>query len=376
MNILQIFAMGRLYSGGAHQMIRLSNALVKKGHQVTVVIHADPQVPENEVKEYFDPAIHFIRLPLPKVKPNPETIRAIIGLRKFIRKNQFDIIHAHKGRATDYALLSSLGFDIPIVANRGVTNPLNWLNALKYRTGKIQKIIAVSEAVKKVLIETGNIPPDKIEVVFGSVDVEQFHPDIRSTFRNEFHIPADRYVIGFVGNAGERKGLPYVIEAFREYRKSFPDDMLVIIGVDPSLPINQELKEEFGSSVIVTPYRKDIPNCMKAMNMFVFAGIKEEGLTGTVREAAAMQLPIVCTDVAGNRELIRDRETGILVPKKNSKKLLEAMLYLRNHPEEAHQLARNARKLIEETMSNEVRVERILKIYEECISGYPNPSSS
>lgn len=367
MKILQMIAMGRVTSGGAHQMIRLANALFKKGHQVTALFHYDPAVSIDELKQYFLPGVQVDRLPLPAVKPGIKAIKALLGFRKYIRHHQFDLIHSHKGRASDYAIFGTLGMDIPVIANRGVTNPLNPINSLKYKHNKVKKIIAVSEAVKKVLVETGNISPEKIEVVYGSVDLEEFNPDTVKDLRSELGIPKDAFVIGFVGNAGERKGLPYLIEAYARYRQQFPKDILLLVGIDPNHPINQQLTEKFGSGVIILPYRRDIPACMKTMDLFVFAGYKEEGLTGTVREAAAMGLPIICTDVAGNPELIHHMETGILVSMKNSDKIYEAMVLLRTDSDLANRLGKNARQFVQRHMSIEVRTSKILSIYQQAL---------
>lgn len=370
MKIVQMIAMSRLASGGAHQMVRLANGLANEGHEVHVIVHYDPNIPENEFTDFLNPKIHFSRMPLHKFTLNKNTFSSIKILRKYLKKHQIEIIHSHKGRATDYAYFATLGLNIPIIANRGVTNPLTFTNSLKYRSPKIKKIIAVSKAVKDIMIQTGNIPQDKIEVVYGSVDIQKFHPSISSSIREEFGISTNTFVVGFVGNAGERKGLPYLIDAFREYSKKYPDDRLLLVGTEHEHPFIQQIKNEFGNRIIIAGFRKDVPQCLKAMDLFIFTGIAEEGLTGTVREAAAMALPIICSDVAGNRELIHHMETGYLVPKRDSEAVLKGMLYLRENPELRKKLGTQARLFVEKNMSNEIRTQKILQIYQEILNEY------
>ncbi|GAB4185791.1 MAG: glycosyltransferase family 4 protein [Calditrichia bacterium] len=370
MRILQMIAMSKLASGGGYQMVRLSNELVKRGHTVHVIVHEDSSIPEDEFKSFLHPDITFLRIPLPKFHLTKTTFSSLKFLRNYVKEHQIEIIHAHKGRAGDYAFFSTTGLPIPIIINRGVTNPLSFSNALKYKSNKVFGVVAVSQAVKDVMVESGSLSPDKIHVVYGSVDINEFSPDIHSTFRQEFGISDNTFVWGFIGNSGPRKGVQYLLEAFREFLKTYPEDKLVLIGTATANEWAKKTRQTFGKSVILTGYRKDIPNCLKGFDAFVFSGVAEEGLTGTVREAAAMELPIICTDVAGNRELIEDRKTGLLVPKADSAALLEAMIYAREHPDEVKQYGKQARDFVIKHMTNEVRTDKLETIYQEALNAY------
>ena len=362
MKILEIIAKDRLTSGGGIQMSLLANTLAKQGHNVTVIYNYNPKAKETEFSLFENTNIRIIKLPLDKLKLNLTALKQILSLRKFIKKENFDVIHSHKGRATSLVILATLGLDVPLIANRGVTNPLNFFNSIKYRTGKIKTIIAVSQAVKDVMVKTGKINPKKIVVVYGSVDLQVFNPDIETNFRQELGISNDEYVIGTVGNLGKRKGITYLIEAFRKFSKKYLAK-LVIVGANPSQEFIKRYNDE---NIIYVGFRRDVPNCLSAFDCFAFAGIKEEGLTGTVREAAAMKLPIISTDVAGNGELIKNKLTGLLVPKRNHEAMCNAMIYIYKHPEEAKEFGENARLLVEKTMTNEIRAEKIIKIYQDA----------
>jgi glycosyltransferase involved in cell wall biosynthesis len=110
-------------------------------------------------------------------------------------------------------------------------------------------------------------------------------------------------------------------------------------------------------------FRSDVPRCLASFDAFVFTGIFKEGLTGTVREAGAMGLPIVCTDVGGNRELIRDGQTGLLIPVRDSRAVTLAMVNIRRHRSLAEDLAVNVRSFVERNMSDEVRCEKLTELY-------------
>lgn len=80
-----------------------------------------------------------------------------------------------------------------------------------------------------------------------------------------------------------------------------------------------------------------------------------------------MGLPVITTDVAGNRELIKNGETGLVVPMKDSTAMAVAIEKLLADMEIAKKLGENARNFVEENMSNEIRAEKMEKLYMEII---------
>lgn len=366
MKILQISAQYKLRSGGALQMARLSAELSKMGHNVTAVYNInDKFAVDFEKFKWEKTKLKFMDLPKFTLKTHP--VKCLLKLRKFLKKEKFDIIHAHKGRAASLISFASIGFNVNLVSNRGVINELDFWNSLKYKSKKLKRVITVSQAVKDVMVKTGNLNPDKINVVFGSVDTEEYKPGLESSLRDEFKISEDTRVVGFVGNSGPRKGLKYLIEAFEIVNKRIPKTVLVLAGVDSAGLKDYTIADYLKEKIISAGFRHDGPNVFNGFDVFAFSGIAEEGLTGTVREAAACGLPIVTTDVAGNRELIYDKENGLVVPMRDSDSLAEAILYLLGNKEKAIEFGQKARSFVEKNMSNEVRASKIESIYKEIL---------
>jgi len=366
LKILEIIVQNRLRSGGGIQMYTLSGELVKRGHQVCA-LYKEPVGHRGDFSIFDGSGIDLRFMNMGRVKPNLRTLKTVRELRALIVSEGFDIIHAHKGNAVDLCWLATIGLGIPIITNRGVISPQGFFQSLKYRSWKIRRIIAVSQAVKDVMVKTGHIDPAKITVVYGSVDIGEFAPGRRSTIRSELSIPGDAAVIGYIGSALPRKGLPHLFEAFALLRALRKGIVLVLVGVEPADLARFSLTEDLKSAVITAGFRRDVPNCMAGFDVFAFPGIADEGLTGTVREAAAMALPIVTTDIAGNSELIRDHETGLVVPKADSGALAEAIAYLLDNRDTARRFGENARRSVVETMSIKARAERIEGIYYDVL---------
>ena len=104
------------------------------------------------------------------------------------------------------------------------------------------------ERVKNVIIDTGNVDSKKIDVVYGSVDVNVFKPGRRSTIRKEFKITPEKKIIGFIGNSGKRKGLEYLLNNLHSLKfistnsLSFSAIVIIVLSLrgvfNFSIPIN------------------------------------------------------------------------------------------------------------------------------------------
>ncbi len=363
LNILQIIVQNKLRSGGAIQMFLLCRELVRRGHRVCALYNGWGSIPD-DFAVFENTGIDLRFSAMNRLKLSGRSFDTIRSLRKIIKEERFDIIHAHKGNAVDLSWCATLGMDIPIVTNRGVNIPLNYFQSFKYRSRKIKRIIAVSQAVKDVMVSTGRISPDKINVVYGSVDTDRFDPSISSSLRDEFSIDGNKRIIGFAGNPHPRKGLGYLLEAFvHTVADAYPESVLVLLGISSDNLDQYNIPDTLRKRIYPLGFRRDVPNCMAAFDVFAFPGIHGEGLTGTVREAAAMQLPVVTADIAGNRELVQDGTSGIVVPVQDSFRLSDALIKLLENNDLAGEYGNQARKFVETHMTNEVRAARVENIY-------------
>ncbi|HEY8180660.1 MAG TPA: glycosyltransferase, partial [Thermoanaerobaculia bacterium] len=91
------------------------------------------------------------------------------------------------------------------------------------------------------------------------------------------------------------------------------------------------------------------------------------GITGTIREAMAMQKPVIATDCGGNGELVSSRDVGWLIPSRNVKALADAMRDVLDHRDRASAVARNARRHVVRGFSKELRISRLENLYESIV---------
>ncbi len=170
-------------------------------------------------------------------------------------------------------------------------------------------------------------------------------------------------IIGIIGRLVKQKGHAYLLEAIRIVLQSRPVH-LWIIG---SGPLEGELRLQtermnIKDHVHFWGPRSDLVNVYQQLDLLVSPSLWE-GFPTVLLEAMASGLPIVATDISGSQEIIKNRVTGLLVPPKSSHALAEAITEMLDHPEQAEEMAYNARQLAQQ-FTIEKATQQYSQIYE------------
>jgi glycosyltransferase involved in cell wall biosynthesis len=115
--------------------------------------------------------------------------------------------------------------------------------------------------------------------------------------------------------------------------------------------------------VSAVEYRTDMPSVFASCDLVVDASWAGTGITGTIREAMAMQKPVIATDAGGNRELVSSPEVGWLIPMRDRAALTSAMLTVIEDRRRAARVAENAREHVSAGFSKELRITRLEDLY-------------
>jgi glycosyltransferase involved in cell wall biosynthesis len=291
-------------------------------------------------------------------------------LASLITRHGAQVVHAHKGREQALAFWASCFTPIPaLVANRGVSFPVGRLRALKYRY-RTDAVVAVSESVRQQLLASG-VPASKLVTIHGGVDTDRFHPGIDGEgVREELNIPSEALMIAKVAHVREWKGYDIFLQAAAIVAAAEPRAMFVGVGKGTwESPVLDRLVGELhlGDRVRWAGFREDLPQLLAAADICVHAATAGEGVTGAVREALAMAKPVVVTDVGGNRELVIDGETGLLVPPRDPARLAAGILTLIRRPERAQALGWAGRHMVEGNFSHDVKAQRVERLYRQLL---------
>ena len=264
--------------------------------------------------------------------------------------------------------MAGLFVHIPVlVLNRGVSFPLDPLNRLGYTTRRVTAIVAVCESIKRGLVASG-VPAEKIEVIYSGTDTDRFHPGVDGrAIREELALASDHFLITQIGVRSWR-GNSDVIATMARVTAQAPHARLLVVGArNPAALYERAQAHGVREAVHVFGYREDIPEILRASDCCVDASWAGLGLTGALREALAVETPVVASDLAGNPELVRDGVTGLLFPPRDVGALADAILRLAADPRRARAMGRAGRALVVAQFSTRVKVERTEALYRRLL---------
>ena len=179
----------------------------------------------------------------------------------------------------------------------------------------------------------------------------------------------DRPVVLMVARLLKDKGVYEFVEAARIARKKGSKaDFRLLGGRDENNPtvVSAQDLEEWAETGAVQWLGEtgDVRPFIASASIVVLPSYRE-GAPRSLMEASAMSRPVVATDVAGCRDVVRDGETGLLTPVKDSQALAEAILDLLSDPAKAGEMGRQGRTFILNKYSEQIVIDSILKIYDE-----------
>ncbi len=249
-----------------------------------------------------------------------------LTLRRLRGRFPFDVIDAHFAYPDGYAAtLLGRWLDVPVT----ITLRGNEVSLSKYRDRRQRmvtalrratRIFAVSASLREHAIALG-APREKIQVVPNGVDLIRFRREAREEARRRLGLSSDDKILVSVGGLVERKGFHRVIGCLPALRTRFPSlRYLVIGGPGPEGDMTRELLDQIGrlglsgAVALLGPIAPDeLRWPLSAADVFVLS-TRNEGWANVFLEAMACGLPVVTTDVGGNKEVVCRPELGTVVP--------------------------------------------------------------
>ena len=257
--------------------------------------------------------------------------------------------------------LAARSLAIPVVRSRHVTIPIPRRRALVYRLA--DRVITSGEAVAAIVRGAG-VPADRVVAIGPGLDTARFHPNVSGAgVRAELGLRGP--AVGLVANIRGSKGHAYFLEAARVVLAERPDARFLIVGDGIGFEDVRRRVKEMGLEprVLMTGFRRDVPEVMAALDVLVLPSTRSEAMSQVIPQALAVGTPVVGTAVGGTPELIRDGETGRLVPPADAPALAAAILDLLRDPERARALARRGQALVLARHSIDAAMARTLEVY-------------
>jgi len=304
--------------------------------------------------------------------------RRMISLRSALKRARPDILHINL--PSTYSASISAGAMVARLHGCGVvtTEHLSMIGRARKRapvkgffTSFVQRIIAVSDATRRSLIDTHGIPGGKISVVLNGVNLAELDVVSKEEARSKLGIEPGALVIGCVGELIKRKGHGYLIDAFEEVRQDYEGRLQLVLVGDGIERENLEAQAKSAGlegSVLFAGTVQGAGPLLKAFDIFVMPSLME-ALPFALLEAMAGGVSPVATDVWGIPEVVRDGETGLLVPPADTLALKEAILKLLADPGLREKMGAASRKAAEEKFSLDSMISQTVVVYESVAAG-------
>jgi glycosyltransferase involved in cell wall biosynthesis len=292
-------------------------------------------------------------IPLNRSRYNRFSLKIVIDLYRLMKKKHIHIVRTHRYRSNLYGRLAAFLTGVPVIVASVHDNYRKDKRPARRMINRIlskmtDKIVAVSEDVKKDIIRYGKVEPSKIVVIPNGIDTEKFNPKGNfADIRKEFSIKKGALVAGFVGRIVLAKGLEYLIDSIPYIKEECKNIKFLIIGEGSLVErLHEQAKEnKVYDYIIFAGGRRDIPDILSCIDVFVMPSIAE-GLPNALLEAMAMGKPIIATEIGGIPEVIKNGVNGLLVPPRDPRALATAIKGLIGNDQLAAQMGQAARDLV------------------------------
>jgi len=306
----------------------------------------------------------------------PYLFFGVLGLRRVLKAERFDVIHVHW--PFPFGLLGYFAArwaQAPMVSQfYGVE--LRWVSRkmpifiplLRWVIKHSDLVVAISSHTKEEILR---IAPAQVEIVpYGSpVPV----PAEKKTTRGE---PDRKRRVLFVGRLVERKGVEYLVRAFKELSVPFPVQ-LDVVGTGPEAQSLAKLVRELGLvdrvNLAGEVSSEELNSYYSCCDCFVLPAVVDskgdtEGLGVVLIEALSNWKPVVASSVGGIVDIVHHEKTGLLVPEKDPRALAAAIKRILTDEDLAHRLAEQGHQFVRHYFDWDRIVDRWIELYREVLS--------
>lgn len=368
------------FAGPERYIVELARPLVKEGFnlQAVALYRRQPSMPVEHPliagKQGFFKAWQVD-------DPHLFDCNLIQQLLKILEKARPALLHAHDYKANLVTLLASRKQSIPCVATVHLHTQTDWKLQF-YRVLDLailrafDHVILVSGALQSGLLR-GSLAAGRVTVIANGIDAQAFAGQVNSdpvVTREALGLADGQLIILAIGRLTTQKGFEYLIQAAPTVKAKRPQAHFLVAGDGPERARLEHLAAALGIADSVTwlGHREDVANLMATADVVVLPSVRE-GTPYVLLEALALARPVVATRVGGIPDVVRDGQTGLLVPPRDPAALTRAITWMLDHPAEAAIMGVCGRDLVEREFSAETMARRTAAVYREVLAKVKKP---
>jgi glycosyltransferase involved in cell wall biosynthesis len=362
-----LYPVNQLKIGGAEQqLLELVRGLDKRRFRpiVAPIYPGGPLEPELRAV----PGAELVQLNR-QGKFDPTTLVRVAAL---LRSRRVDVVQPFLSPATFFGLLPALlvGTPVTVVTERCGVRLVRGTGYKLYRTMEdalthfASVVVPNSAAGRDDLLRRG-IPTHKIRIIYNGINRERLRIDEAhvAAVRAQLGVPASGHVVGILASVTPPKGHDTFLQAAATLAAQRPDVRFAVVGDGPLRPEMEGLAAMLGlgERVVFFGYQRRVADFLAACDLLVSSSRDNEGCSNAILEAMALDVPVIATDVGGNRELIEPGVTGYLVPVGDPMALADAVAAALADTPARRALAARARQQVDTRFG----VQRMVGEYED-----------
>lgn len=296
------------WGGQEIRILEESRGMIRRGHSVTLLCPRETRI-FGAAGDYGVPAV---ALPIGR-----KNLRGLMAMREWLGRNDADVINTHSSTDSWLTALAcaTMRSSPPLVRTRHISAPLRDNAATRWLYGKaVRHVVTTGERLREQVMREANVTADRVTSIPTGIDVGRYVPGDAQARRRELGLPADKIIVGIVATLRSWKGHDHLFAAFARMRRN--DTLLLVVGDGPRRAHLERLAEEVGiaGSVLFVGQQADAAPWFQTLDLAVLPSYANEGVPQSLMQAMACGIPVVSTPVGAIGELIRDRESGRLVP--------------------------------------------------------------
>jgi glycosyltransferase involved in cell wall biosynthesis len=315
-------------------------------------------------------------------------LKCLFQLIKIFKKEKPDIVHSHTPKAGLLGMLAAKFTSVPVRVHTLAGMPLMTTTGFKKKLLKFIEQVTYWAAVevwpnsfslKNYIVENNMIKSAKTHVIgkgsSNGIDLSKYNKavvskDVVETIKEKYNIDNQKFNLLFVGRVVRDKGIAELLDAFEKVEKNFPNVNLILVGdfeenLDP-LPAKYLDILKNNAKVKLTGWVGDVAPFYQLANLAVFPSYRE-GFPNALLQAGAFELPIVCSDIMGNIDLI-DESFGQIFQVRNAENLYEKITFALNNEAEVKKRAAALLAHIHQQYETETIKKSILEKYKQLLN--------
>ncbi|TAE14176.1 MAG: glycosyltransferase family 1 protein [Bacteroidetes bacterium] len=282
-----------------------------------------------------------------------QDVQSLWQLYQLLKKIQPQIVHSHTPKAGLLGMIAAKLARVPVRLHTLAGLPLQTTTGIKRRIltwaeeltyAFAQEVWVNSLQLKSFILAQKMIRPSKAFMILGGssngINLSQFNPATLAPKRlaeiaqQHGFIPTD-FIFLAVGRVVKDKGIVELLAAFKHIHTQFPHTKLCILGpleqhLDP-LPADAITTLTTHPAIVHVHWSNEVAYYMQLAHCLVHASHRE-GFPNVLLQAGAMNLPIICSEISGNTDIVTQENEGFIYPVKNTKVLQQQMVTVLTQP--------------------------------------------